>query len=82
MVVKVAGEKNQNEPGKKNSELPKKIVWGEKKGKKKKINYWPNKLSPVGQVHPIHEIPEQDVLDGAKVGAGSLKPATNAQFST
>jgi len=26
MVVKVAGEKNQNEPGKKNSELPKKIV--------------------------------------------------------
>jgi hypothetical protein len=24
--------------------------------------------------HPIHEIPEQDFLDGAPVGAGSLKP--------
>jgi hypothetical protein len=27
-----------------------------------------------GQFHPIHEIQEQDFLDGALVGAGSFKP--------
>jgi len=25
-------------------------------------------------LHPIHEIPEQGFLDGALVGAGSLRP--------
>jgi len=45
----------------------KKKVWGKK-------HYWPNKLTPGGQVHPVHEIPERDFLDGVLVGAGSLKP--------
>jgi hypothetical protein len=40
----------------------------------KKIKYWPSKLAPGEQFHPIHEIPEWDVLDDALVGAGSLKP--------
>ncbi len=46
----------------------------EKKKQKGKKKYWPSKLSPEGQFRPIHEIPEQDFLDGAPVGAGSLKP--------
>jgi hypothetical protein len=33
-----------------------------------------SKLPPWGQFHPVHEIPERDLLDGALVGAGSLKP--------
>jgi hypothetical protein len=41
-----------------------------------KKNYWPNKLTPGGQFHPIHEIPEGEFLDGALVGAGSLKPSS------
>jgi hypothetical protein len=28
----------------------------------------------LGTFHPIHEIPERDFLDGALLGAGSLKP--------
>jgi hypothetical protein len=27
----------------------------------------------MGQFHPIHEIPKRDFLDGALVGAGSLR---------
>jgi len=46
----------------------------EKKEAEGKKIYWPSKLSPEGQFHPIHEIPEQAFLDGAPVGAGSLKP--------
>jgi hypothetical protein len=41
---------------------------------RKKENYVPSKLTAGGQFHPIHEIPERDFLDGALVGAGSLKP--------
>ncbi len=53
----------------------KKKVWGgKKKAQKNKINYWPYKLTPGEQFHPIHEIPQQDFLDGALVGARSLKP--------
>jgi hypothetical protein len=33
-----------------------------------------SKLPPSGQFPPVHEIPERDLLDGALVGAGSLKP--------
>jgi hypothetical protein len=44
------------------------------KKKFQKKNYWPSKLTPGGQFHPIHEIPERDFLDGALVGGGSLKP--------
>jgi len=33
-----------------------------------------SKLPPWRQFHPVHEIPERDLLDGALVGAGSLKP--------
>ncbi len=46
---------------------------GKKAQKKKQITdqvNWP--LG--GQFHPIHEIAERDFLDGALVGAGSLKP--------
>ncbi len=57
----------------------KKWEWGKKKKHMKikgpgKKTYWPNKLTAGGQFHPIHEIPEGDFLDGALVGAGSLKP--------
>ncbi len=31
-------------------------------------------LPPWGQFHPVHEVPERDLLDGELVGAGSLKP--------
>ncbi len=37
-------------------------------------------MTPGGQFHPIHEIPELDFLDGALVGAGSLKPAYILQY--
>jgi hypothetical protein len=50
-----------------------KNAW-EKTRPRKKKNYWPSKLTPGGQFHPIHEIPERDFLDGALVGAGSLRP--------
>jgi hypothetical protein len=30
---------------------------------------------PGGQFHPIDEIPERDVLGGAREGAGSLRPS-------
>jgi hypothetical protein len=54
----------------------KKKTWArKKKAQKKKSIYWPSKLTPRGQFHPIHEIPEWDVLDDALVGAGSLKPS-------
>ncbi len=79
MVVRVAAQKklNQNEPGKKTSELPKnKSQEKKKKAKKKNKNYWPSKLTPGEQLHPIHEIPERDFLDGALEDAGSLKPPT------
>jgi hypothetical protein len=46
------------------------------KDQKKKKTIWPNKLTPGGQFHSIHEIPEGDFLDGALVGAGSLKPSS------
>jgi hypothetical protein len=39
-----------------------------------KENYCSSKLTRGGQFHPIHDIPEWDFLDGAVVGAGSLKP--------
>ncbi len=35
-------------------------------------------MTPEGQFHPIHEILERDFLDGALVGAGSLKPLMGA----
>ncbi len=35
------------------------------------------KVTPGGQFHPIHEIPEREFLDGALVGAGSPKPSYN-----
>jgi hypothetical protein len=53
-----------------------------KKAPEKKNNYWPSKLTAGGQFHPIHEIPERDFLDGAQVGAGSLKPVVSrARFN-
>ncbi len=48
--------------------------YGENKGVEEPKKYWPCKLPPWGQFHPIHEIPERDFMDGALVGAGSLKP--------
>jgi len=45
-----------------------------KKRTRRKKKYPPSKLTPGGQFHPIHEIPERDFLDGALVSAGSLKP--------
>jgi len=48
---------------------------GKKKGAEEKKIYWPSKLTPGEQFHPIHEIPERDFLDGVLVGAGSLKPS-------
>jgi hypothetical protein len=54
----------------KNTELGEK-----KKGAEEKIKYRPSKLTPGGQFHPIYEIPEREFLDGALVGAGSLKPS-------
>jgi hypothetical protein len=58
-------------PGKKWERGKKKHVKIKGPGKK---NYWPRKLTARGQFHPIHEISEQDFLDGAMVGVGSLKP--------
>jgi hypothetical protein len=52
----------------------KKKKYEEKKGEEENKNYSPCKLPPWGQLHPIHEIPKYDFLDGALVGAGSLKP--------
>ncbi len=65
------GRKPASSQKKKSKERDKK-----KKAKKKNKNYWPNKLTPGEQLHPIHEIPERDFLDGALEGAGSLKPPT------
>jgi hypothetical protein len=53
-----------------------------KKMSRRKIKYWPSTLTPVGQFHPIHEIPERDCLDGALVGAGSLKPSYSTHSSS
>jgi hypothetical protein len=76
------GQKKINKkkvPRKKKLSYKKKSSW-EKKEQKKKKKYWPSKLTPGEQFHPIHEIPELDFLDGALVGAGSLKPAYILQY--
>ncbi len=57
-------------PREKKTELGEKMYLG-KKGPEEILFYL---LNPGGQFHPIHKIPEQDFLDGALVGAGSLKP--------
>jgi hypothetical protein len=65
-------KKAKREKGRKNQERTKKKNVRKKPRKWK--NDWPSKLTARGQFHPIHEIPERDVLDGALVGVGSLKP--------
>jgi hypothetical protein len=37
-----------------------------KKLKGKKKNYWPSKLTPRGQFHPIHEIQEKEKREKKK----------------
>ncbi len=58
-------EKKKTELGNRN--------WAEKNGPEE-TKLLTRKLTPGGQFHPIHEIPERDFLDGELVGAGSLKP--------